>query len=294
MNCSSAIVREFLANGRSQACPIIDMHGHYGPFGWVCMPRCEAAGMLHSMDRAGVKALVLAAHEGLTIDTRAGNAITGELALRYPGRFFGYWSVNPNTPDVIAKDLKVFDRQKGFLGFKFLSDYHQYPLTGIAYAPALEYANDRGLCVMMHTWGYSPFDGPEMVHELARKYPKVRLIMGHSGYGQWDVSIAAARDFEHVYLELTAVYATHDGIALKWAPERNFGIGVNGIIERMVAEAGSHKILFGTDLPWYSPHYAAGAVIFSRIDDNDMHNILHRNAERIFSHLGISLVDHTA
>ena len=57
----------------------------------------------------------------------------------------------------------------------------------------------------------------------------------------------------------------------------------------MVAGAGSHKILFGTDLPWYSPHYAAGAVIFSRIDDADRHNILHRNAERILGRLGISV-----
>ena len=115
----------------------------------------------------------------------------------------------------------------------------------------------------------------------------MRIFMGHSGYGEWDEAISLARDFPNVYLELTAVYATHDGIVLKWAPERNFGIGVNGIIHRMVSEAGSHKILFGTDMPWYSPHYAAGAILFSHITDDDIHNILHRNAERIFQSLGI-------
>ena len=56
---------------------------------------------------------------------------------------------------------------------------------------------------------------------------------------------------------------------------------VNGIIEFMVEKAGSKKIVFGTDLRWYSPHYAAGAVLFARIDDSNRHDILHRNAERL-------------
>ena len=112
--------------------------------------------------------------------------------------------------------------------------------------------------------------------------------MGHSCFGQWDMAIALAKNFSNVYLELTAVYASHDGIVLKWAPERNFGTGVNGIIERMVDEAGSDKMLFGTDLPWYSPHYAAGAILFSIIRDDDIRNIFHRNTESILAEQAIT------
>ena len=61
---------------------------------------------------------------------------------------------------------------------------------------------------------------------------------------------------------------------------------VNGLIEYMVSTAGSSKIVFGSDLPWYSQHYHAGAVLFSRITDEARHDILHRNAERLLgSHL---------
>lgn len=49
----------------------------------------------------------------------------------------------------------------------------------------------------------------------------------------------------------------------------------------MVREAGSEKIVFGTDLPWFDPHYGIGCVVFSRITDEDRHNILHRNAEQL-------------
>ena len=56
---------------------------------------------------------------------------------------------------------------------------------------------------------------------------------------------------------------------------------VNGLIEYMVETAGSHKVVFGSDLPWYSQHYHAGAVLFARISDEARHDILHRNAERL-------------
>src|SRR5262249_29252863 len=56
---------------------------------------------------------------------------------------------------------------------------------------------------------------------------------------------------------------------------------VNGLIEYMVEQAGSRKVVFGSDLPWYSQHYHAGAVLFAHISDEDRHDILHRNAERL-------------
>ena len=41
------------------------------------------------------------------------------------------------------------------------------------------------------------------------------------------------------------------------------------------------QVVFGSDLPWYSQHYHAGAVLFARITDDDRHDILHCNAERL-------------
>jgi predicted TIM-barrel fold metal-dependent hydrolase len=289
MKDTSEILKEFRSKGRSGSCPIVDMHGHYGPFSWVYMPNTDAAAMLRTMDSAGVKTLVCSAHHALLVDTDRGNDIIRNVVAEYPNRFFGYLVMNPYRPELIEKYLNNFHEERGFIGFKLWPDYYLYPITGDRFIPVFEYANEKRLSVLIHTWGYSPYDGPSLVEKIARKYTRVTLIMGHSGYGEWDESIRLARDHENVYLELTAVYATHEGIVLKWCPEKDFGIGVNGIIEKMVEEAGSEKILFGTDLPWYSPHYAAGAVLYSRIADDDIHNILHRNAEKIFSQQGIKI-----
>jgi predicted TIM-barrel fold metal-dependent hydrolase len=109
--------------------------------------------------------------------------------------------------------------------------------------------------------------------------------MGHSGYGDWKTSVSLARELPNVYLELTAVYVAHDfsmqpGGSGTPVPLLSC-LSVNGIIEYMVAEASSKKVIFGTDLPWYSPHWAAGTVLFARISDQARHDILHRNAERL-------------
>ncbi|MBM3211395.1 hypothetical protein FJZ33_04180 [Candidatus Poribacteria bacterium] len=260
----SEITKEFVEKGRSKICPVIDTHTHYGPGQGIYFPKLLPEQMIDTMDRCGVKFAITSPHTAL-VDTDRGNIIAVELISNYPNRFKAYWSVNPNYPDRTERDVKRFEKYRGFVGFKFLSDYHRVPITDQRYAPILGYANDRKLPILMHTWGYSGYDGPSLVEQLAKKYSDVTILMGHSGYGQWDKSIQVAKDYPNVYLELTAAYS------------------VGGVIEAMVEGVGSEKITFGTDLPWFDPHYGIGCVIFARINEDDRHNILHRNAEKIFA-----------
>ena len=72
---------------------------------------------------------------------------------------------------------------------------------------------------------------------------------------------------QNTFLELTAV------------------VGKRGVVEMLVAGAGSERILYGTDLPWFDEHFYLGNILCADISEDDRHNILHRNAERI---LGLS------
>jgi predicted TIM-barrel fold metal-dependent hydrolase len=42
-------------------------------------------------------------------------------------------------------------------------------------------------------------------------------------------------------------------------------------------------MLFGTDLPWFDPHHAIGALLSADISDEDRHNICHCNAEKLLA-----------
>ena len=153
------------------------------------------------------------------------------------------------------------------MGLKLLASYHGLPWDDVGFRGAWEFANERGLIVLGHTWGGSRIDGPEQVRKAAERYPDVRLLLGHCIHGDWGAAVDIAREFPNVYLELTAV------------PR------YRGPIERFVAEGLSRKLLFGTDIPWFDPHHAIGAILSAEISDDVRHDIFHRNAERL---LGIS------
>ena len=264
MTNPSPLAQEFLSKGRFESFDVIDMHTHPGPYSAIWFPNAAPEKMIRTMDRSGVRLICAAPHCALT-DSERGNAYTERICAKWPTRIFGYWSINPNYPDRTNAEVEDFGNHKGFVGFKFLSSYHQYPLTGEVYRPVLELADAEKLLVLMHTWSSNPYNNPKQVEELAKRYPNAILLMGHSCFGDWDTSIRLALEYPNVHLELTAV---HDA---------------NGVFEKMVDAGCTEKMLYGTDLPWFDPHYVIATVLFARISDEDRHNILHRNAERLLA-----------
>jgi predicted TIM-barrel fold metal-dependent hydrolase len=264
MTNDSALAREFVASGNADDCPVIDCHGHFGPYQAIYFPRWQPELVIDTMKRCGVRKLIISGHRAL-VDTEPGNREVAELIARYPDWFRGYWVINPGYPDRMDRQLSDFESHQGFVGFKLHPNWHGCPLTGDAYRPALEYANERRLPILSHTWAGKGMASPDEVRRIAEQYPALPFLMGHAGHGAFREAAMVARDFDNIYLELTAAYA------------------VRGAMEIMIEHAGSSKMLFGTDSPWFDPHYGIGCIMFSRMTDDDRRNILFRNAERIFS-----------
>lgn len=263
MRETSQLRTDFFTHGKVADCPVYDLHGHMGPFYGINFTRHSTDAMVRSMDNAGVRMLVFCHHAAL-MSPQIGNNANIEAVRAYPDRLRAYCGINPNYPEIARKDLESFDAYSDvYAGLKFLADYHGYPISHERYMPAWELAENRSLPVLLHTWGGSGLDGPEQVRIVAEKYPNTRLLLGHSCHGEWDKAVALVKDFPNVYLELCAV--------LHW----------RGILDRFVAELGSERIVFGTDLPWFSYHYYIGAVLGADIADDDRRNILYRNAERL-------------
>ena len=261
----SKLAPDFWTSGFSETCPIYDMHGHMGHYGPIYFPRSQPEQMLHTMDQCGVKLLVFSHHMAL-MSPNLGNQASLKAVYRWPDRFRAYCVINPNYPEIIEADLAAFpEHASAYVGLKFLSDYHRIAVTDPRYRPAWEFANRHRLLLLMHTWGGSPYDGPAVIRQAAERYPDVRLLLGHSCHGDWDAAVALARDFPNIYLELTAVFDDR------------------GVIEKFATEAGSERMLFGTDLPWFDPHHAVGVLLSAKINDDDRHNICHRNAEKLLA-----------
>lgn len=256
----SLIIGESTAD---EVVPVIDVHGHLGPFHAIYMPEALLEAMIAGMDRCNVECIIISPHNALAGDTREGNREMLAAVEKYPGRIYGYCTVNPNFPGDIAGEIDFCLKQPDVLGFKFHPESHMYPVGGKHYQAAWERANEDKLLVLSHTWGETGFCGAKEMRQIAEQYPDVRLLLGHSCYGAWDEAIALAADFPNVYLELTAAYHVY------------------GLIEKMCEGAGSEKVLFGTDYPWFDPMVTIGCVTFAHIEEDEMNNILHDNSRKL-------------
>jgi predicted TIM-barrel fold metal-dependent hydrolase len=283
----SALLSACLRGEAATACPIIDMHGHWRRNPEYYLPSARDATMLESLDRHHIETIVCSSHTALLVDLDRGNAEMQEAIDAHPGRILGYWAINPNLSNDRKEITRKFESSRGFIGLKALPDYHGYPLDGERYRWALEWANADELVMLVHTWGGSACNSPQLLETVARRYPDVTFLMGHSGYGDWEESTRIARELDNVFLELTAVYAAHDFGMFPHGSGTpvplNSRLQVNGIIEYMVGRVTSKKILFGTDMPWYSPSFAAGSILFARINDDEKRDILYNNAKAILA-----------
>ncbi|TNJ66654.1 hypothetical protein FE784_08795 [Paenibacillus hemerocallicola] len=267
MTNPSKLAEEFVETGKLGSLSIIDMHTHMGPFYGTYLPEAGLDRMIRMMDAENIEWIISAPHSAL-FDPIAGNSEIVRAMVQHPKRIYGYYTFNPNYADGLERDLADFGRHPGYVGFKLLPDYHKYPLTGDKLTPLYEFANDNGLLLLSHTWGHSPYNPPRMIDELARRYPRIKFLMGHSAPGECDRAIELAAELPNVYLELCDTHR------------------LNGIVRKMVRAATSEKVLFGTDMPWYDPHYGLGCVLFSGIDDREIANIMHHNAVRLLEEIG--------
>lgn len=262
MIANTPLSREFTHHGRSQSCPVIDVHVHLGPVysGW--MPKWSIDQLIDTMDQAGVQVSILCPHSAL-FSPDIGNRETLLAAQRYPGRIRGYLGINPNYPQHIAADIEQFNRNRHLLaGLKMLASYHRVQMDAPAYQPAWEFADANRLPVLCHTWGG---DGSaDALRNVAARYPNARIIMAHALHGQWNDAIEMAQTFDNIYVDLCAV------------------LDDRGPVERFIQAGLVKKLLFGTDNPWFHPHQGIGALLSAGLSDEDCQDILHRNACRLF------------
>jgi len=260
----SQIAQEFLETGRCASCPIIDLHGHYGHFNGIYMPNHDTRQMIATLDRCGVERIVSSGHTALANMVR-GNQEIVEVTSQYPDRLSGYLVYNPNYQEEGDRELSSFDNHKTLVGIKFHPSFHQYPINGGNYTPALAFAARHHLLLLSHTWGGSAFDDVPQFAQVAERYPEIDFLCGHSFYGNWEKGFALAARLPNVYLELTAAYA------------------VNGLIEKMAEKVGADKIVFGCDMPWFDPHYAIGCIVFAHISDEERRKILRETAYKLLT-----------
>jgi predicted TIM-barrel fold metal-dependent hydrolase len=247
------------------AWPIIDIHAHVvdvkDSTTCVMMFNADFDNIAKKIERLGVQKVAFTAWEGCYGAGARANDTVRQGIERYPDKFIGYATANPNYEGDIDNAIENHERH-GFLGIKPYSQMQGRKFNDPVYKPWFEYGNSRRLFALIHSGDQATAD---QIDEIAPMYPDLTFLMAHSGLS-WDgarINSALAKKHDNVMLELTYTTMTR------------------GVVEFFVRENGSERVFYGTDLPMRDPGPQLAWVVFAEISFEDKLNITCRNAERL-------------
>jgi hypothetical protein len=259
ISTASELAQRFWESPGLPDCPIVDMHAHMGELALGYQPRDTAETMLRTLDRCNVALTCFAGFEALAMPV-LGETYDIDSVRRHPDRFRAYYTIQSRHAD-FERDLAEYEAHPDvFVGFKIHARGNLVALSDPRNEPYWEYADEHRLPVLAHTWGPDPLCSIEETEKVLRAYPNLRFIAGHSFHGRWEDACALALRHDQLYLELTAV------------------LDDRGPLELFCRKAGSERLLFGVDMPWFSTIHGIGAVLSADITDEERRNIFYRNA----------------
>jgi predicted TIM-barrel fold metal-dependent hydrolase len=222
----------------------------------------DAERIVRLMDEVGYDRCFLLTLAGLYgfNDHRKANDEIADAVRRFPDRLIGFATTYPHQdPDAAAVELER-SLAMGLRGLKFHPWLQSFPANSAYLYPCLEICAKHAIPVLFHT-GTPPYSQPFQVMEQAKRFPRAPFIIGHFGKLMFLDAVRSAELCPNVYLETSGAQVADITFALEHIPAK--------------------RILFGTDLPWFNHHYYIGSVLGADIGDEDRHNILHRNAEKL-------------
>lgn len=245
--------------------PVLDCHGHLGTHVDFPAYKADPESMLAVMDHLNIERLAVTSTLACYNDAPRGNADVDVLLTRYPDRFLGYVTVNPNPPGQALAELERWSHFHTPPLIKLHPGLHRYPVSGPNYQPIWDYANQTHAVVLVHTWDSDPNCGPLMFPALAKAYARARILVGHSGvtWRGYHQAMDAAAEAPNLYLDLSG--------------SQNHRL----ILERCVERLGPARILFGSDLPYLEAAMTLARVLTARIPDAAKEQIVRTNFLRL-------------
>ena len=267
LNKNSKLAGAFWERAVPDGCYILDFHAHMHNLASMYLPAFSPELMIEVMQRCNTKLTVFCSHMAMAY-AEYEEECNLNVVKRFPKHFLAYHAIIPGRTDYKTAIARMEANKKYYLGMKMHADSDTTPLTADAYRPFLEYLDANRLPALLHTWGGSKYDGVDEVAKIAGRYPGATFICGHSFHDDWKRGAELIKGHPNLIAELTAVMDNR------------------GAIELLCAEAGSGRVLFGTDVPWFDTHHGIGAVLSADITDEDRLNIFHRNGEKLLKQLG--------
>ncbi|RZQ65572.1 amidohydrolase family protein [Amycolatopsis suaedae] len=208
---------------------MIDFHTHTPAWHtgtWLGGTAFGPGEFLEFLDSAGIEAAVVLSHDGLFNATPAANDELAAFVAADPRRMIGYGTVNPRHADAADEVRRCFT-ELGLGGLKLHPWLQGFSMHERSLDAICEEVIDGGGILLSHD-GTPPYSMPGQIAALARRHPRLPVVLGHGGlHDCWREALAMVCETDNLYLCLcgTPPYAAR----------------------YIIEHAPRGKVLFGTD-----------------------------------------------
>lgn len=213
-----------------------------------------------------------------------------------PGRFYGYFMVDPLRPQAFERVKSVLER--GIMhGLCLFPAMHGYSIADPRLVPMFEMAADRRAIVFVHCGAISvgvrkrlglpsPFDmrysNPLDLHPVAMHFPQIRFVIPHFGAGFFRETLMLCDLGPNVYIDTSS--------SNRWMAYEPASLDLRDVFRRAIDLIGTKRLLFGSDSSYFPRGWNRSvldqqvkALYELGLDADEARLILHDNFVNLFA-----------
>lgn len=229
-------------------------------------------------DRLGIEKLVISRPlsrgvDGTPEDFKRCNDLVLDCVKKYPDRFIGQMTLNPEYKEASLEEIKRCVDQ-GMVGLKV---YSHVNITDPAFYPIIEKFIDLDMIILMHHGigrariepAPSELDTVSVATdfaEISKRYPEAMFQLAHLGGGiDWEAACKAVKDCPNVYVDISG--SNNDA----------------NIIDFALEYVGEDRMFFGCDNSFYQ---GVGHVLAADLSERQREKIFFENYNDILRKSG--------
>jgi uncharacterized protein len=240
---------------------VFDTHAHIGRARHSGR-RCTADQMLASMDQLGIDRALLIPYP-VVEDHRQEHDEIAAAVRAHPNRFVGAACLYPFMPlQDFQTEVRRCAEELGFRAIKLQPKFQALNIVSERSDFFFEAAVKHDLTVVAHTGDGLPLSAPSLFIMPARKFPEVRIVLGHAGGSIFfQEAIVAASVCPNIWVELSTLMPHH--------------------MLDVIKQVGAPRLMIGTDVP-ESAAIELDKIIHADLPAPDKREILWESPARLF------------
>lgn len=237
---------------------ICDAHVHLGESGpWqpYMDPTIKVEELMQLFRKFNVEKAVVFPNPNVGDKYPEMNNYIAECVKRYPDILIGFGRVDPRRGDGAIKELVRMKEKLGLRGLKLHPMVECFRPDHPYFERLFEKANELEIPIIFHTG--SNFSSPSLALKIAKKYPKITVILGHLREG----CVHALKQASNVYVETSGSLPDYVELAV---------------------DIDENRILFGSDIPYLRYQTQIATIEAANITERARRKIFRENFLKLF------------